>query len=288
MFNTGLLASSGAFGNSPAVAGDFNGDGKLDLAIGYLGGNIGFSLLIGNGNGTFQPPVQYAGTGQGGITAGDVNGDGFLDIVVSGITIYLNNGRGEFTAAQPIALPGFQVAIGDVNGDNIADLVSSEGYVALGLGQGRFGPATYYPVESSINYLSVALADLRGGGLIDIVIGLIDSTSVLLNNGAGKFEDGRWTTLPGAGNCAATGDFNGDGKPDLAVPTTNGLVILLGTGNAASPYAVEATIGLSGPGCPISGDLNGDGIADLIEGADSLGGTGIYLGNGDGTFKLPP
>jgi hypothetical protein len=92
--------------------------------------------------------------------------------------------------------------------------------------------------------------------------------------------------VTGSGNCGAAADFNGDGKPDLAVPTSNGVVILLGTGNASAPYTTGATIPLSSPGCPITGDVNGDGIPDLLEGAGSLSGVGVYLGNGDGTFHL--
>ena len=110
---------------------------------------------------------------------------------------------------------------------------------------------------------------------------------MLLNEGnKGTFNDGEWISVPGAGNCAAGADYNGDGKPDLAVPTSNGIVILLGTGTGSAPYTTGATIPLSGPGCPIVGDLNGDGIPDILVGANSLGGVAAYLGNGDGTFTL--
>jgi hypothetical protein len=109
---------------------------------------------------------------------------------------------------------------------------------------------------------------------------------VLLNEGKGVFEDGEWISVPGAGNCAAAADFNKDGKPDLAVPTSNGIVILLGAGMAASPYTTGVTIPLTSPGCPIAGDINKDGIPDILVGASSLNGVGAYLGNGDGTFTL--
>jgi hypothetical protein len=119
-----------------------------------------------------------------------------------------------------------------------------------------------------------------------MVFGTISAISVLLNAGNHGFEDGVWTSVPGSGNCGASADFNGDGKPDLAIPTSQGMTILLGTGKAAAPYTTGATIAVSGPGCPIAGDLNGDGIPDLLFGASGAGGVVTYLGNGDGTFRL--
>lgn len=67
--------------------------------------------------------------------------------------------------------------------------------------------------------------------------------------------------------------------------TSSGLTVLLGTGKAATPYTIGTTIPLSGLGCPITADVNGDGIPDLLEGANSLGGVGVFLGTGNGTFS---
>ncbi len=134
----------------------------------------------------------------------------------------------------------------------------------------------------------MVLAELNKGkaGFNDIISGLNGSVSVLINWGNGKFVDGLWIPVAGSGNCAVSADFNADGKPDLGVPTTNGIVVLLGTGKALQPYSAGLTVPLSGPGCPITGDVNGDGIADILEGANSFGGVGVYLGKGDGTFVL--
>jgi FG-GAP-like repeat/FG-GAP repeat len=283
VFNPGVLttAISGAFWLAPA---DFNGDGNLDLAVSDYPSGLG--VLFGNGDGTFQAPVSIGSNTWAYVVAGDVNGDGFTDIVVPGATLYLNNGHGQFSPPIQVSVPGEDAAIGDVNGDGIPDLASSQGCVALGLGHSRFAPAVCYLVENDNGWYSVALADLRRNGLTDVVTGLNGAVSVLLNKGKGTFIDGNWTSLPGSGNCGAAADFNGDGKPDLAVPTTQGITVLLGTGKSSAPYTTGPSFAVSGVGCPITGDLNGDGIADLLVGANGLGGVGAYLGNGDGTFSL--
>jgi hypothetical protein len=291
VFNQGVLTSITPYEatqGAHVVAADFNGDGHLDLAVAYrpVGEETGFMVLFGNGNGTFQTPVFYPGTDPICMVVADINGDGRPDLVVSGPTIYINNGKGALLGPISASLPSNQFAVGDVNGDGIPDLVSSSGYVALGLGEAKFAAPVYYPVESSGSSVNVVLADLHKKGLTDIVAGQNLAASVLLNRGNGTFLDGEWTSLTGSGNCGAAADFNGDGKPDLAVPTTAGITILLGTGDGSAPYTIGASVVESGAGCPITADVNGDGIPDLLLGATGLGGVGVYLGNGDGTFDL--
>jgi hypothetical protein len=290
-FGAGVLAVP-LPGAASIAAADFNGDGNLDLAV---GSSSGLSVLFGNGNGTFQPPVQVP-NGNGHcpfmscIVAGDVNGDGYPDIVVGNGSMYMNNGHGAFPTSQPTPVSGEQAVVGDVNGDGIPDLASSDGTVALGLGGGQFAPQVGYPIAcENVGSFGVAMAYLSKkdkSGYEDIIVGVDGAVSLLLNENNANFVEAEWVSVPGSGNCAASGDFNGDGKPDLAIPTSNGLVILLGTGNASAPYRVGTTIPLSGPGCPISGDLTGNGKIDLLEGANSLGGVGVYMGNGKGEFEL--
>jgi len=191
-----------------------------------------------------------------------------------------------------VYLPGAsQIAIGDVNGDGIPDLVNSSVYIALGNGNGTFREPVYYTVESGQGgAYNVVLADLRTDGLTDIVVqGDPGGTvSVLLALGKGRFEDGEWTPVTGGAGCGAVADYNGDGKPDLAVNTPSGVTILLGTGKAGSPFTTGTSISLPGAGCLITGDLNGDGIPDLLVPVSTTSGSVVnaYLGNGDGTFAL--
>ena len=289
VFNPGVLAASAPTGGIWLASADFHGDGKLDLAVGV--NPSGLYTVFGNGDGTFTAPTKISNGNEAYIIAGDAIGNGRADIIVPSATVYVNNGVGVFTKKIDVAMSGVSewVAVGDVNGDGIPDLASSSGCVALRLGGGQFAPAVCNTVAGAESATSgVILANLAKGkkGFDDLVAGVNSEVSVLLNKGNGSFVDGEWIPVAGSGNCAAAGDFNGDGHPDLAIPTTNGLVILLGTGEAADPYTTGVTIPLSGPGCPISGDVNNDGIVDLLEGADSLGGVGVYLGNGDGTFQL--
>ena len=292
-FHAGFLAAETPSQAAWSGAADFNGDGKLDLAVTTY--PSGVYMLFGNGNGTFKKPVMLGTTDSGYLAVGEVTRSGHPDIVVpSGpatvsASVYINNGKGSFGTPIQVPLSGFSVAIGDVNGDGIPDLVGGSGCVALGLGLAKFAPETCYPVANTMGTSQgVVLAELTTGkaGFNDIISGLNGSVTVLINWGNGKFVDGLWVPVAGSGNCGVSADFNGDGKPDLGVPTGNGIVVLLGTGKALEPYSTGLTVPLSGPGCPITGDVNGDGIADILEGANSLGGVGVYLGKGDGTFVL--
>jgi hypothetical protein len=291
-FNAGVLTPINSGGVYWAVAADFIGHGKLDVAVSVAPN--GLYVLFGKGDGTFQTPALVDAKTQGYIVAGPLSPSGRRGIVVPfNQKIYLSNGNGTFSGPFLAPLSDNNMAIGDVNGDGIPDLVDSHGCVALGLGGVKFAPQGCYATASTgiHTHYSVALAELTAGaaGHNDIVLGLESTVSVLLNRGRsnGTFVDGKWMPVTGASACGAGGDFNGDGKPDLAVPTPNGIVILLGTGKPTAPYATGETLSSINPGCPLTGDVNGDGIPDLLVDAYSLNwGVGVYLGQGDGTFLL--
>jgi len=223
-----------------------------------------------------------------GLAVGPLTKGGHPSIAMSAGTevyLYTGDGAGGFSGPTYANLPGAGIgglAISDVNGDGIPDLVSEGVYIALGKGDGTFKKPVYYSVQGAGGLAHVLLADLRNNGLTDIITDSSGAISVLLNRGTGKYQDGEWTPVTGGAGCGVAADYNGDGKPDLAVNNNQGVTILLGTGNARSPFAPGSTIALANAGCLVTGDLNGDGIPDLL--VPASGSMVAYLGNGDGTF----
>jgi hypothetical protein len=296
-FNPGVLIPFNGAGPNNfnyLVAADFRNDGKLDLVVTTP---AGFAVVLGNGNGTFQPQQNFTVPHKSGVgctpVVGDVNRDGHPDIAVSCglsnyVTLFLGNAAGGFSGPTYVNLPGGgALAIADVNGDGIPDLVNSSVYVALGEGTGKFRGPVYYPIQGAAAGFgphNLMATHLRSPSLMDVVVQGSGAISVLLNTGNKGFEDGLWTSLPSAAGCGAVADYNGDGKPDLAVNTFQGISILLGTGSPSAPFTPGEAIALSDAGCLVTGDLNGDQIPDLL--VPTASGMNAYLGKGDGTFTL--
>jgi hypothetical protein len=293
-----------------AVA-DFNKDGNLDfVAAGSRGAFL--SPALGNGDGTFRVAANYGLTQASQvfqIVAADFNADGNLDIVQAGgvsanntTTVMLGSSHGVLGA--PIAGPAlcnspFSVDAGDVNGDGKPDVVVAIGCngglaVLLGKGNGTFNAPVYYSTGDSANPALVKLADLRGDSRLDIVVSNNDgSVSILLNNGRGEFGTASVTTgVTGVGEWVVTGDFNNDGKLDLALPdiANNAVKILLGKGNGKfqTPISIIGGGNISQPQGLAVGDFNKDGILDLAFSSPNDfgggGGVGILVGNGDANF----
>ncbi len=171
----------------------------------------------------------------------------------------------------------------------------------LGKGDGTFESPVYYPTGNSNAYPGVVkLADTRGKGELDVLVSNVDgSLSVMLAKGKGIFETGR--VIPGVTGLAEpilTGDFNNDGKLDLALPdfANSAVTILLGTGKGTFEAPISLTTAQGVPERPQGlavGDFNHDGNLDLAVNSNSLGVSGSYgggfavlLGNGTGTVTF--
>jgi uncharacterized repeat protein (TIGR01451 family) len=283
-------------GNAPnaVVTGDFNRDGKPDLiTANFSAGTV--SVLLGKGDGTFLPAVDYpAGTNPMSIVVGDFNGDGEPDLALSngGFYVLLGNGDGSFQAPVAYALGSeiIGIAAADLNGDGITDLlgVSFGGASAfLGNGDGTFQAA----LTTAIGPFNLwTVADLNGDRKLDLITvgsSLGSPVSVMLGNGDGTFQPP--ATFNGVANNSPSyvtvGDFNGDGKPDVAVLYLGAVAVLLGNGDGSLRSPVQSTLSSIPMYAELASDVNGDGRLDLAFRDETTNKVWIAFGNGDGTFQ---
>ena len=208
------------------LPGDFNHDGKLDLAT---SDEHGISILLGNGDGSFQSGIPTALNATFPLfTAGDFNGDGKLDVAATtavGISVLLGNGDGTFKAPRVSTGPthGF-LAVGDLNKDGKMDLVSSGVAVFLGKGDGTFEAPLHFPV-SGPNSRPI-LADLNGDGNLDVAVATNAGVSVLLGDGNGNLMAPEVFRAPRADGIAS-GKFNGNKSVDLVLVLNTGVIVTL-------------------------------------------------------------
>ena len=292
-FETLKIYGAGTHPVSVAV-GDFNGDGKLDLAAANAGSypyytNGSVSVLLGDGNGTFQTATNFkAGTYPSSVAVGDFNGDGKLDLAVANqgtvrdstniasASILVGNGDGTFQAAVNYGAGRYPsyLTVGDFNADGKPDLV-----VANGNGM----------VEA---------------GSVFVLLGTGDGTFQLAAVNAASFSVGK---NPGF---IVEGDFNGDGKLDLAVanngssrglpgeigmpvfpPDYGSVSVLMSKGDGTFQSAVNYIVGKF-PSSLAVGDFNGDGKPDLVVANGNSANVSILVGrgvsdlNGDGKLDI--
>ncbi len=280
------------------ATGDFNGDGLTDLVVeNYGSGTV--SVLLGNGDGTFQAQATYAvGTLPERVLVADLNGDGKLDLVVANtgsntVSVLLGKGDGTFQAQATYGC-GSPVGLGvmDINHDGIPDVVAGDYYsntmsVLLGKGDGTLKPAVTYATGSTPQTL--AEGDFNGDGNVDVAVGNFGggTVGIFLGNGDGTFAAMVTYPVGRQPQGVQVGDFNSDGKEDLAVSNSgDGTVgVLLGNGDGTFAAMVTYPVGVQPVGIAIA-DFNGDGIEDITVGNTGQASLteGVLLGKGDGTF----
>ena len=288
--NNGGFGPAKAFptGTQPEglTATDFNHDGHLDLVVTNFGtfptDRGGVSLLLGNGDGSFQAPANFAaGDFPVGIASGDFNGDGNPDVVVAdfgtsvgvaAVTLLLGNGNNGFAPAQNVVtFPEFTVFTnilsGDFNNDGkqdiayISELNDNRVSVQFGNGDGTFQAAIPVLIRSAFTtiFFDFEVGDFNNDGITDFAVEEDGLTEIVLNDGnghftsSGVFSEGDGATFAFVPKLVLA-DFNGDGALDVAAPDGFGqtMAVLLGNGDGTLGTATVFGGGINSSATAIS------------------------------------
>ena len=295
-------------GSSPVseAVGDFNLDGKSDLAVVNFPNTL--TILLGNGSGGFiqsnGSPIGV-GTFPSSVAVGDINLDGKPDLIVANeasndVTILLGDGSGGFTqpADSPISAGNapFSVAVGDFNLDGkldlaVADDASNNVTILLGNGLGGFAQSAGSPFAAGIAPVSIAVGDFNRDGKPDLAVGnnFLGNVTILLGDGSGAFTQAVGSPISAEPDTysVVSGDFNRDGRSDLAVVNrnSNNVTILLGNGSGGFAQATGSPVSVGSiPDSLVVGDFNLDGKADLAVANFGSNNVTILMGDGSGGF----
>ncbi len=321
-FQTGVFTPLPLAPTSLAM-GDFNCDGKLDLAVSAMSdwaipmpGYGVVYVLLGNGDGTFQSPTVYtAGHYCSSLAVGDVDGDGKLDIAVTSqttvvglyyegsVVVLLGNGDGTFRIGGEfgVGINPQAVYVDDLNNDGKQDLVVANSWdgsitILLGSGDGSFLPVYSYATGGGA--ASIIGGDFNRDGAHDLAVLNYNASdvAVFLGRGDGTFLDR--TNYPGGlNNCYSitAADFNRDGKIDLALADLSGARVQVLPGNGDGTFQNAESVNLiGGVQCVVAADVNCDGRCDLIACADgsiyslrnTTGDPGLDIIRGDGSVSI--
>jgi hypothetical protein len=301
--------------------GDLNGDGFPDLLEEEFNGNA--QALLGDGKGNFTPAPggPLVATLGGGLTlVADLNGDGHPDLFFpGGPFVALGHGDGSFapavsyaTGTDPLAVCGLHDMDGDGHPDAVCgyveasdgDIVGANDLIILhGNADGSFNTTpisdktfgdkdSQYDGNGTFRY-PIAIADLNGDGIPDVLATSGDGAAVLLGGANLTFSTPLHYAVANFGNTSdgvfapyeyTTADMNGDGLLDIVSTGLDGIYISYGKkdGSFLTAFAPEVaeTLGLS-----TVADFNGDGIPDIAATGDTA--IKLSLGKGDGTFSAP-
>jgi FG-GAP-like repeat/Dockerin type I domain len=291
------------------VTADLRHNGKLDLIVANTV-TTDISVLLGNGDGTFQPATNYVlNYATDTVVAADFDGDGNLDVIAGDlygqdIEFLKGNGNGTLQDSIDYVTPGTEgigfIASGDLNHDGITDLVTtgsrgSSVDVWIGNGDGSYQPPVSYQVGAQPQGLF--LADLDKDGNLDITAADAGDSNanhaiaVLLGNGDGTFKPVEYVAGYQGIYDVTVVDLNGDGKMDLAAvsPHDNALSIYFGNGDGTFKNPVNYSTDLN-PNYVVAANFNGDSHPDLL--VTAHGGDGgdidVELNKGNGQLQIPP